>query len=161
MKNKLLPLFSIFLLLFTLSSSAQWVYKAPMAVKTGQHSTVAHPNGNIYVFGGFAGGGAFNTLNIYNPTTDTWSTGANLPAITRGAAYVLGPDSSIYCFGGYDPGELNASYKYKPSTNIWTTLTSMPYAAWYAAAAKAGRDSSGGSRSADAPHHAPGSGPGR
>jgi N-acetylneuraminic acid mutarotase len=133
MKRTLLLIFSA----LSVSGFAQWTFKAPMAVNTGQEGVVAHPNGNIYVFGGFALGPAYNTLYIYNEATDTWTTGANLPAVTRGPSYCLGPDSCIYCFGGFDPGELNAVYKYNPTTNTWTTLAAMPNACWYSAAAKA------------------------
>lgn len=130
-------LFPALSLLLTYSLSAQWAFRAPMSGPRGQHGAVSHPNGNVYIFGGFTGGPAFNTLLIYNEAGNSWSTGANIPSITRGPAYCLGQDSSIYCFGGYDPGWINTCYKYKPSTNTWTPLANLPTACWYAAAATA------------------------
>ena len=90
--------------------------------------------GLIYVAGGMDGSGAsVDVLEIYNPSTNTWSAGAPM-AIRRdnpGSA-VLGGD--LYVFGGrirdasgteVNP-TLNSVEMYDPSTNTWTPRTAMP-----------------------------------
>jgi hypothetical protein len=58
------------------------------------------PDGRIYVIGGKNGDGELNTVDIYNPATNTWSAG---PAMSRGRdalAAALGGDGHIYAIGG-------------------------------------------------------------
>ncbi|MFI5202552.1 MAG: kelch repeat-containing protein, partial [Candidatus Kapaibacterium sp.] len=58
-------------------------------------------NGKIYVIGGAKGNTNLSTMNVYDPSTDTWSTptttGTFTPRWSLGAAVVGG---KIYVMGG-------------------------------------------------------------
>jgi len=108
-----------------------------MTIARGQHGAITHPNGNVYVWGGFINGSEFTSLEIYNQATDTWSQGAPIPVATRGMAFALGQDNMIYSFGGYAGGHLNIAHRYDVITNAWTSLASMPVASWECTAATA------------------------
>src|SRR5262249_17748640 len=52
-------------------------------------------DGKIYVLGGFA-----NVVQVYDPTSDTWTVTAGLAAARSGLAAATGPDGRIYALGG-------------------------------------------------------------
>lgn len=57
----------------------------------------------------------------YDPTSNSWSQVANLPAARLGAfAFALG--STGYVGGGYDENYLSDFYSYNPTTNEWTSV---------------------------------------
>jgi PKD repeat protein/N-acetylneuraminic acid mutarotase len=133
-KKLLLVFFYVFIASFT--CSAQWTLMAPMVNARGQHAAVAHPNGNVYVWGGFVGvGNPMSSLEIYNEATDTWSSGASLPVATRGQAFALGQDNMIYSISGYNFSYINDVYKYDVAANTWTAIPPIPTACWESAAA--------------------------
>ncbi len=125
------------LLSVTFPCFSQWNARATMTNPRGQHGAIAHPNGNIYVWGGFVNANVFTDMEIYNEATNTWSTGAPIPVGTRGQAFALGNDNNIYSFGGFDAGHLNISHRYNVSLNTWTSLAPVPIAVWEGTAAKA------------------------
>jgi N-acetylneuraminic acid mutarotase len=124
-------------LLAALSVNAQWYLQAPMTFNRGQHGAIAHPNGNVYVWGGFQNAGEYSSLEIYNYASNTWSTGAPIPVPTRGMAFAFGQDSMIYSFGGFSGSHLNVVFRYDVNTNAWTSLAPMPTACWECTAATA------------------------
>src|SRR5215212_9170974 len=134
MKTKLLVgFFYVFTIAFT--CSAQWTVQAPMVNARGQHAAVAHPNGNVYVWGGFISPFAPHTsLEIYNQATNTWSSGAPIPNATRGMAFALGQDNMIYSISGYNTGYVTTSYKYDAATDAWTLIPPIPTPCWECAA---------------------------
>ena len=102
----------------------------------GQHAAAAHPNGNVYVWGGFIGvGNPLSSLEIYNAATNTWTSGAPVPAPTRGQAFALGQDNMIYSISGYNFNYLNDVYKYDVTTDTWTAIPAIPTACWECTAA--------------------------
>ena len=93
----------------------------------------AYWNGKIYVPGGF--NGAHITENaIYDIATNTWSTGAPLPAPQTGTNVAF--NGKIYNFGG-NPGPQATVTIYDIATNAWTTGASMPVATTYGRATAA------------------------
>jgi N-acetylneuraminic acid mutarotase len=56
-------------------------------------------NGEIYVFGGEAPEKTFDNTEIYNPTTDSWSTGPPIPTARHGLA-AADVGGKIYVIGG-------------------------------------------------------------
>ncbi len=90
--------------------------------------------------------GTGSELQIYNPATNTWRRGADLPTATRvpsvavfeGKLYVLGGASRDIFAGG--SGDLNAVQIYDPATDTWATGPSMPTRrGWSGAAVSAGK----------------------
>jgi N-acetylneuraminic acid mutarotase len=114
--------------------SSRWTSRTRAAVARIGHGTIA-TNGRIYVFGGMNSTGVLNSLEIYNPSTNTWSSGAPMPVATGGMSFVLGSNGYIYMFGGITSTHVSTTYRYTPSTNTWTALAGMPVALFEAAAA--------------------------
>jgi N-acetylneuraminic acid mutarotase len=117
-------------------STNTWTTKAPMP--TGRALLgVGVVNGILYAVGGFNGpvfpfpsSNVLNSVEAYDPSTNTWTTKAPMPTgleelavgVVNGILYAVGGISSN---GGvsYMLGTLEA---YDPSTNTWTTKASMP-----------------------------------
>ncbi|WP_433748143.1 Kelch repeat-containing protein [Falsibacillus pallidus] len=70
---------------------------------------------------------AVDTVYIYDPATNTWSTGAPMPTARWGAAACV-CGSEIFVMGGFIPPNsyLNIVEAYNPATNTWRTVSSMP-----------------------------------
>ena len=88
-------------------------------------------DGKFFVAGGFT-----DKLDIYNPVTNRWSSGASLPSPrSLGGGAVLG--AKLYVIGGYSAaGRADEVLAYNPKTNQWTTKAPLPAARTGLAAAK-------------------------
>lgn len=93
-------------------------------------------DGNIYVFGGTTGNDTdYSTTFIYQPATNAWSLGANMPVAREGAQAVTLPDGRIAVLGGgtqcaFDNlCSIGTVYNrvdvYTPATNSWSSLAPM------------------------------------
>lgn len=78
--------------------------------------------GLVYIINGASGGFLVDALQIYNPATNTFTTGTAPPFISQdtGCGFIGG---TLYAFGGWDAGNLNTTYSYNTSTGVWTTLS--------------------------------------
>ena len=90
---------------------------------------VAAVNSKLYVVGGHIvdqnnNGIATNTLEIYDPATNTWTTGANMPT-ARSSASTGVINDKLYVIGGGNGNNnpLSTLEIYDPATNTWTTGT--------------------------------------
>jgi len=87
-------------------------------------------NGRIYVIGGWLDGSSItNLVEVYDPTTDTWSTVAPLPYPLHHCA-LASVDGILYVIGGYYNIPLpwfsvNDVLAYDPNTDQWTYRTPM------------------------------------
>lgn len=72
-------------------------------------------------------------LEVYDPSTDSWTTATSMPTARTGtAAAAIG--GKLHIAGGKGTaGYLSTLEAYNPSTDSWTTATSMPTARGYAA----------------------------
>jgi N-acetylneuraminic acid mutarotase len=109
-----------------------WTSLAPMPNNSARANAVYAPNvGRLFVFGGdsIIGGSIYNITRIYNPGTNSWTTGAVMPGGRSGmaAGYYGG---KIYLAGGLDGATYKnstATWAYDPVTDSWdTTLMNMP-----------------------------------
>ncbi len=81
-------------------------------------------NGKIYASGGIDSSGVCNIVEVYDPSTDTWSkpltTGVFKPRTDFTSSV---SDSKIFVFGGSDTNEqnLNDFQVFDPSSNSWST----------------------------------------
>jgi N-acetylneuraminic acid mutarotase len=101
---------------------------APFAVLDASGTTTG---GKFYAVGGKNSSGHLNTLLIFEPDTNSWSQGANLPgeAVENTAAVAL--NGKIYVFGGSTApfsGAVSNAAVYDPSADTWTQLADMPTA---------------------------------
>ena len=99
-------------------------------------STAAVVKNAIYVVGGndaagFGGSGIVADVQIYNATTNTWSTAASIPAGVEWPSSAV-VKNILYVFGGTtdDSTASNAVWAYNPKTKAWSGKAAMPTARW-------------------------------
>ena len=92
--------------------------------------TATFYDGKLYV----VGGGYLNRDNlsdklfIYDPNTNSWTEGANLP-VALGALTAKFINGTLYAVGGVDiSGTSSNALAYDPKTNSWTEKAPMPTA---------------------------------
>src|SRR5438270_21584 len=84
-------------------------------------------NGKVYAIGGCVNsppcgtaGSFLSTVEIYDPATNLWTTGAPMPEprVDVGLAKANG---KLYAIGGFGAsGFQNSVHEYDPATNVWT-----------------------------------------
>jgi hypothetical protein len=99
-----------------------WMTRPPVPSARQEIST-AVLNGEIFVIAGFNSAGAStNTVEVYNPTTDTWRRVANLPIATNhnAAATAAG---RLYAFAGTS----NRTFRYNPAADRWDEMAASRF----------------------------------
>lgn len=129
--------FCLFLLLLALPSvsladAIYWRNKTPMPTARA-HAQSAVVNGNLYVLGGTTGigsppSGFLDTVEKYDPFTDTWQTMPPLH-VPRAIGCAVAQGTDIYIVGGganagpgYGPPISNTVVKYDTTTGVSTTV---------------------------------------
>jgi hypothetical protein len=111
-----------------------WEYRAPMPDPRFLFAAVVGPDDRIYVFGGIAefpqsnNPRILNSIDIYHPKTNTWSTPGAMPTTLCGHAAALGADGKIYLLGGgteYSDSPLREVRSYDPVSGIWKKAPEM------------------------------------
>lgn len=104
------------------TNRGQWRTLAPMPSARQEVST-AVLDGKIFVIAGFnANGGNTNTVDVYDPQTNTWSSAAALPIATNhNAAAVV--QNRLYAFGGTS----NRVFIYNVQDNSWGEVAPMRF----------------------------------
>jgi N-acetylneuraminic acid mutarotase len=127
-------LFGLFLWFVSVSTGwAQngysWQLGAPMLLARQELAT-GLLDGRVYVIGGYdAAGASTDTVQVYNPTTDTWTFVHAIPyAVNHNSAAVAG--GKLYSFGA-GGGE---TFVYDPNANSWAARASSHYVHSYTAA---------------------------
>jgi N-acetylneuraminic acid mutarotase len=129
-----------------------WAATAPAPMPQGRnHAAFATDGQRLFVFGGRGPGSGdsnivangFNTVQIYNPATNSWvssatpgSTLAPLPIGRGGMGKAVYVNGEFYVIGGETkdgPGAVNGNVYnrvdiYNPTTNTWRTGKEMPTA---------------------------------
>jgi N-acetylneuraminic acid mutarotase len=103
---------------------------APLAMHIAQQheAVVADSTGKIYAIGGIDNAGRIlNTVEVYDPATNTWTDKKALPTARFDLAATFGPDGKLYVIGGQTtPGHTVATVEvYTPSTDTWTTAAAL------------------------------------
>lgn len=122
------------------AQSGAWTSLAPAPTKRTEVAAAAL-NRVIYVVGGFSEPGLGNltnlgvtdTVEVYDPSSDRWSTARPLPApLHHAGAAAL--DGHVYVIGGFTTGFLSlwtpvkTAYRFDPAVGGWTELPTMPTA---------------------------------
>ena len=98
-------------------------------------------NGLIYIPGGRPNIDDLKptkTIEIYDTSTDLWSTGASLPIPLSGYGLVAF-EGHLFVFGGWDGEKYrNNVFSYDPNADVWQEHTAMPTARAFPGAAEAG-----------------------
>lgn len=123
----------------------RWTDKAAMPTPRFSFAIAVYDS-KIYCIGGAATldyyqtGVGFNlspVTEIYDPATDTWTTGEPMPEASDGEASVV--NGAIYVMSARSNPSLNLNQAYNPATNQWSTKTPMPDRnGWCAASAVIG-----------------------
>jgi N-acetylneuraminic acid mutarotase len=113
-------------------STNTWQIKSPMPTGRWAAAGGLGRDGNIYIVGGGYPGqpdyGVYNTLEMYNPKTDTWTTKSPMPTARNYLAAAFGRDGKLYAIGGevYGSGRTGIVYdkieSYDPVTDTWLSL---------------------------------------
>ncbi len=87
--------------LFRYSAGEAWSSRAEIP-RMRDHLSVVVADGEIWAIGGRADGEGFAQVDVYDPESDAWRDGPDLPSATSGA--VEGRiDGEIHIYGGEDP----------------------------------------------------------
>jgi glucose/arabinose dehydrogenase/N-acetylneuraminic acid mutarotase len=117
-------------------SLGSWTTKQPMPVAVLDAGGGA-VGGKLYAVAGKTSAGPRTTLYAYDPGTDSWSTGPNLPGPAVENPAVTELDGKLYAFGGSAKafsGAVTNAAVFDPATSTWQTLAPMPTARGGAAA---------------------------
>jgi len=94
-----------------------WESRAGVYARSGPG--VAAYNGELYVFGGNHYSTILSRFDIYNPTTDTWRVGGNMPSATMPWRAVTMSDKIYIPTAGYvEPKKI---WSYDPAADTWDT----------------------------------------
>lgn len=109
---------------------SSWSTVAPLHTARASLAAATGPDGLIYAIGGFNDrSGILNSVEAYNPSTNTWTAVASMSTARADLAAVTGPDGRIYAIGGVNySGVVNTVEAYNTNTKRWTTLAGMPTA---------------------------------
>jgi N-acetylneuraminic acid mutarotase len=99
-----------------------WETIASMSVARQGASAVL--NGKLYAIAG----GGFSSVEVYDPTLESWTVGPSLPhAVNSSAAIVV--NEKLYHIGGwYNSQNFKFVHMLDPNSNSWTRLSDMPTA---------------------------------
>jgi N-acetylneuraminic acid mutarotase len=112
------------------STSNTWSTKTAIPTGVWMAGAATGDDGKIYVIGGepstYPTPIAINKTQIYDPSTDTWTNGTDMPTARSELGVVKGPDGLIYAMGGWNGSALSVVEAYDPSTDTWTEKAPMP-----------------------------------
>jgi len=113
-------------------ASDTWTAVAPLPGARTELAAATGHDGRIYAIGGWTGsagsGAIYNTVEAYNPISNTWTTLAPLPIARIYLSAAVGSDGRIYAIGGYnfaDPHASSVVEAYDPRTNTWATVAPL------------------------------------
>jgi hypothetical protein len=116
-----------------------WSAVAPLnTARSGLRTTSGPCRGSIgstclYAIGGLDSNSnnALSTVEMYNPSSNTWSTVASLQTARYNFGATSGPchgntsATCLYAMGGYNSGYLTSVEMYTPSSNSWSYVASL------------------------------------
>jgi len=124
-------------------STNTWTEMASLPTARTGLAVAPGPGGSIHAIGGLVDFGVMSrlsTVEVYTPSTNTWTKVKNMPTARYNLAAAMGADGRTYAMGGNDgTSHRSIAEAYTPSTNTWTKVTNMPTARSSLAAA-AGAD---------------------
>jgi len=108
----------------------EWKAKAAIPTARGFFG-IAELNGKVYVAGGYESGNVISaSVEVYDPSTDTWSAAADLPTPRWGLS-LIAVSGRLVAVGGSTstpgwPGMTAVTEIYDPATNQWTSGPPLP-----------------------------------
>ena len=130
--------------LTTAAQNSAWptTWQAAAPAPIARFEATGHAFGDkVYLFGGFINSSFQVTrrVDVYNPATNTWTRKADMPAGLAETHLGIADDGRYMYFAGGFAGNLNTSadptqtasatvWRYDPTGDAWTQLTSLPSA---------------------------------
>ena len=106
-------------------SANKWEPIARLPVATTGPGAAAF-GGQVFLVGGGTADGPVNSVHVYNPQTDSWSSDAAPMPTARELLKVTELGGRLYAIGGVnDTGFLATVERYTPATDTWETVTPM------------------------------------
>jgi hypothetical protein len=97
-----------------------------MALGRWLHEALLLQNGKVLIFGGSDGATRYQSALLYDPASNTWSSGGSDPSLVRSnATATLLADGKVLVAGGNTLDYLATTLVYDPATNAWTPGASM------------------------------------
>jgi len=105
-------------------SAERWDTLAPLSRPVAGGAAFALADGKIYYFGGYSLPPDYTVawLKIYDPATDSWTRGADMPFPNQAMAATAGLDGRLYSLNGNQ----SIPMCYDPRHDRWTLLTPSP-----------------------------------
>jgi len=107
-----------------------WSYTTPLNVPRSYLGATTDSTGQIYAVGGFTylpSTSPVNTVERFDPTTETWVSVADMNVNRAGAGVVADQSGRIYAIGGSDgSNSLSSVERYDPLLNQWDIITNLP-----------------------------------
>jgi N-acetylneuraminic acid mutarotase len=105
-----------------------WSTGTAMQTSRRDFGVASDSAGKIYAVGGFDSNGQFSSvLEMYDPSTDTWTTKTSAPVGRNDMGFAFDKSNGKFYFGGgYDGSVHNDFFEYDPTTDAWTTKASLP-----------------------------------
>ena len=89
----------------------------------------------LYVIGGEYDGDRLDSVEIFDPETNSWTAGVDLPETSVGTgAAAAGLDGKMYLLGGEEAESANV-VAFDPQTGAWAEVAPMPTARVFVAVA--------------------------
>ncbi len=104
-----------------------WTANSPVPSPFGREGAcIAGVGDQVFIISGFGPFGDSVTNTAYNISSDSYTTGlAPMPAPARSEVAGVAHGGFVYCLGGRSFSTLALNQRYDPSSNTWTTLSSL------------------------------------
>jgi WD40 repeat protein len=109
-----------------------WSATPAMSTTRSHHTATLLPNGKVLVTGGFGGSGTgvpLASAELYDPTSNTWSSTGAMASPRRYHTATLLPSGKVLVAGGYDgTSDLASAELYDPNTGTWAPTACLAQA---------------------------------
>jgi N-acetylneuraminic acid mutarotase len=110
-----------------------WTGTLPPRPLQGDHHAAEVINGKLFLFGGL-GNGSEGRVQIFNPATQSWTLGADMP-FAAGSVSTAVIGGKVYVAGGIvDGNTVDTAAVYNPATDTWAPMAAMPAGRHHSAA---------------------------
>ncbi len=97
-----------------------------MTTKRAAHTATLLNNGKVLIAGGFVGdSGGLSSVELFDPTTKTFTSAENMSAARAGHTATLLPNGKVLITGGYNGDYLNSAEVYDPATSRFASAGRM------------------------------------
>jgi N-acetylneuraminic acid mutarotase len=110
-------------------SKAASLLPAGSGAPRSHHTSTALPDGRVLLVGGYGSSDALipmRSVELFDPSTGTWSVGASLHVPRARHAAALLADGRVVVLGGFLDGPLGSVEIYDPLANQWTLGEPLP-----------------------------------